>query len=420
VVLNIIHGMYRFRNIEAQVRESLAAFRIVSLTGARQVGKTTLVRQICRDTGRRYTTFEDPVTRAAAAVDPSAWLTANPSPLAIDEVQHVPAIFAALKQQVDKNNVPGQYLITGSALWLNMKTIGESLAGRSAILEMFPFTASEWLGRKWEWGVCFGADEPLLNLHVSPANETEQSLWEAVLAGGYPEPAGFVTARSRQIWHESYLRTYLQRDVRDLAHIERMAEFTRLIRLLAIQSGALANQSALARDLGLPQPTVRRYLEWLQITYQAYAVTPYSVNMGKRMVKTPKIYWSDSGGAAALAGFTSRKAVEQAQKSGSLLETWVINDIHSWCKGTGNASLSFWRTHGGGEVDALIEWQNEAVAVEIKAGHRVDRRDLRGLYECRDQLGKRFKRGIVFYSGDTVQGIDTNIIAMPLGLLLGV
>lgn len=415
----IIHDMYKYRNIEERVRESLAAFRIVSLTGARQVGKTTLVRQLCGEDGRRYTSFEDPVSRAAAASDPAAWLAANPPPLAIDEVQYVPAIFPALKQRVDNDPRPGQYLITGSALWLSMKTIGESLAGRTAILEMFPFRPCEWRGSKWDWASVFGPDDSLLRSLAPPPDDTHALLWNSVMTGGYPEPAAFTSTRIRRTWHESYLRTYLQRDVQDLANVERMNEFTRLIRLLAAQTGALVNQSALARDLGLPQPTVRRYIEWLRVTYQCHALPPYSTNLGKRLVKTPKLYWSDSGAAAALTGLMDRAAVESAQKSGALIETWVVNDLHAWCSEVGDATLSFWRTHGGGEVDVLIERQGAIVAVEIKAGRRIDARDLRGLRECRAALGHRFRRGIVLHGGGDAQGLEDGIVAIPLACLLG-
>ena len=411
--------MYKYRHIQERVRDSLAAFRIVSLTGARQVGKTTLARQLCAEVGRRYTSFEDPVSRAAAAADPDAWLAANPPPLAIDEVQYVPAVFPALKRRVDEDPRPGQYLITGSALWLSMKTIGESLAGRTAILEMFPFRPCEWRGAQWDWALCFGKDDALLRSPVPPRDEANTLLWNAVMTGGYPEPAAFASARARRTWHESYLRTYLQRDVQDLAQVGRMVEFTRLIRLLASQTGALVNQSALARDLGLPQSTVRRYLEWLRVTYQCHALPPYSANLGKRLVKTPKYYWSDSGAAAALAGLTDRESVAGAQKSGALIETWVVNDLHAWRSETGDVSLSFWRTHGGGEVDVLIERQGEVVAVEIKAGHRIDARDLRGLRECRAALGKRFRRGIVLHGGGETQGLEKGIVAIPLTCLLG-
>jgi uncharacterized protein len=417
--LNIIRGMYKYRNIDSVVSASLRAFRIVSVTGARQVGKTTLLKKCCGDRSRAYQTFEDPVARASAMADPDAWLAANPAPLAIDEVQHVPPIFGALKRRVDVCEDPGQYLITGSALWLSMASISESLAGRTAILEMFPFRPSEWRQAKWDWADAFAEDErSLLSLRPKPDDNLAR-VWESILRGGYPEPARFDDAHVRQIWHESYLRTYLQRDVLDLVRIERMAEFTRLIRLLAAQTGSMANQSALARDLGLPQPTVRRHMEWLRTTYQCHLLPPFSVNMGKRLVKTPKLYWSDTGMAAALSGWTDRAAAEKAQKTGALVESWVVNDLRAWCAQSEGAALSFWRTHGGGEVDAVIERRGEVVAVEVKTGCRIDARDLAGLRDCRAALGSRFRRGIVLYGGESVQGIDDRLLAIPLSCLLG-
>ncbi len=410
--------MYKNRTIEARVRDSLRAFRVVSLTGARQVGKTTLVQRLCREEGRTYVSLEDPVARAAAQADPDAWLEANPAPLAIDEIQHVPALFPALKRRVDRDHRPGRYLITGSALWLSMKSIGESLAGRTAILELWPFRASEWQTTCWDWNAVLGRDENPIR-SVLAASAVGAAVWDCILRGGYPEPAGFSSAADRQTWHESYLRTYLQRDVLDLVHVERMAEFTRLIRLLAAQTGAMANQSALARDLGLPQPTVRRHIEWLRTTYQCHELPPYSANLGKRLVKTPKLFWSDTGMAAALTGWRDRGAVEAAQKSGAMVETWVVNDLRAWCSQAGGATLSFWRTHEGGEVDVLIEQADAVVGVEIKSGHRIDARDLKGLRECRAALGTRFRRGIVLYGGAEPHAIEDRLFALPLAVLLG-
>lgn len=410
--------MYKSRIAEDRVRASLRVFRVVSLTGARQVGKTTLVRRLCAEEGRAYVSLEDPVARAAAQADPDGWLEANPAPLAIDEIQHVPALFPALKRRVDRDNRPGRYLITGSALWLSMKSIGESLAGRTAILELWPFRASEWRNTIWDWERVLGGAEG--SLRAVPATQAMGSaVWDRILRGGYPEPAGFTSPSDRQTWHESYLRTYLQRDVLDLIHVERMAEFTRLIRLLAAQSGSLANQSALARDLGLPQPTVRRHIEWLRTTYQCHELPPYSTNLGKRLVKTPKLYWSDTGMAAALAGLRDRAAVETAQKSGALVETWVVNDLRAWSSQRGGAALFFWRAHDGGEVDVLIEHDGAVVGVEIKAGHRIDARDLKGLRECRAALGSRFRRGIVLYGGAEPHALEDRLFALPIANLLG-
>jgi predicted AAA+ superfamily ATPase len=199
-----------------------------------------------------------------------------------------------------------------------------------------------------------------------------------------------------------------------------MAEFTRLIRLLAAQTGGLANQSALARDLGLPQPTVRRHIEWLRTTYQCHELPPYSTNLGKRLVKTPKLYWTDTGMATALAGWRDRLAVEMAQKSGAMMETWVINDLRAWSSQSGGAALFFWRAHEGGEVDALIERDGAVVGVEIKAGHRVDARDLKGLRECRAALGKRFRRGVVLYGGAEPYALEDRLFALPITSILGV
>lgn len=410
--------MYKYRSVEGRVSDSLRAFRVVSLTGARQVGKTTLVRRLCAKGGRAYVSLEDPVARSAAQADPDGWLEANPAPLAIDEVQHVPALFPALKRRVDRDPRPGQYLITGSALWLSMKSIGESLAGRTAILEMWPFRACEWRSTTWDWARVLGGDEgPLRSAAAtSPAGP---AVWARILRGGYPEPAGFLSPADRQTWHESYLRTYLQRDVLDLIRVERMAEFTRLIRLLAAQTGSLANQSALARDLGLPQPTVRRHIEWLRTTYQCHDLPPYSMNFGKRLVKTPKLYWSDTGMAAALAGWRDQAAVETAQKTGALVETWVVNDLRAWSSQSVGGSLYFWRAHDGGEVDVLIEWDGAVMGVEIKAGHRVDARDLKGLRECRAALGKRFRRGLVLYGGSEPHALEDRLFVLPLASLLG-
>lgn len=404
--------------MEDVVREAMKTFRVVSLTGARQVGKTTLVQHVCEQAGMRHVSLEDPVKRAAAQADPDAWLAANGTPLMIDEVQHVPELFRAIKLAVDRASRPGMYVLTGSALWLSMKKIGESLAGRAAILELWPFRPSEWRENVWNWEILF---QPDWNPHTlkSPAMDMKE-LKDSVLRGGLPEPAGFASPRQRALWFESYLRTYLQRDVLDLAHIEHLDQFTRLIRLLAARTGTLVNQSALARDLGLPQPTIRRYITWLQTTYQCHALPPYSTNVVKRLVKTPKLYWTDTGMAATLAGCGNWVDLESAQLTGPWVETWVVNDVRAWQAHEPGVSLSFWRNHdGGAEADLLIEKSGRIVAIEIKLGRRIDLRDLKGLKECQAALGSRLSRAVVLYGGDTVQMLGNGITALPISLVLG-
>jgi predicted AAA+ superfamily ATPase len=287
-----------------------------------------------------------------------------------------------------------------------------------AILELWPFSQAEWHSKRGMNLDVFC--HPRLDLAglraMFPPSRACCRDWvaEAVMRSGFPEPAGFKEPRQRQTWFESYLNTYLRRDVMDLVRIEHVAEYTRLIRLLTLRTGQLLNISAIARDLGLPQPTVRRYAEWLRITYQCFELAPYSGNFGKRLVRMPKHYWVDSGMAAALLGFKKWKDIESAQLSGPLIETWLAGELRKWGTASGHPELYFWRSHDGGEVDFVLEIEGEIIGIEVKTGHRLDKRDLAGMHECRRIMGKRFRRGIVFYGGDEIMPLDDKLIAIPM------
>ena len=239
--------MLKYRTQASVIADALDSFRVVSVTGARQVGKTTLVHMSCEKRGMTYVSLEDASARAAARADADAWLSGFQGPVAIDEVQHVPDLFRAIKKRVDASNQPGQFLLTGSALWLSMKTIGESLAGRVALLELWPFSAAEAAER--ESPDIDGLLEDDLDTNKLARSITKAGrppddwLEEAILRGGYPEPSGFSKPQSRALWFESYLNTYLQRDVLDLVRIEHADLFLRLIRLLATRTSQLLNLS---------------------------------------------------------------------------------------------------------------------------------------------------------------------------------
>jgi uncharacterized protein len=415
--------MFKYRMLESVVGDALDSFRVVSVTGARQVGKTTLVRRICQRRRMGYVSLEDAAARSAAQADADAWLSGFPGPVAIDEVQHAPDLFRAIKKRVDASQRPGQVLITGSALWLSMKVIGESLAGRVALLELWPFSLAEWMERSgpaWDRLLAGDLDVDRVKLGVRDAGEAGSDwLAQAILRGGFPEPSGFAKPEARSLWFDSYLSTYLQRDVLDLVRIEHADLFLRLIRLLAGRTGQLLNLSSLARDLGLPVPTVRRYADWLTLTYQRFDVQPYSANVGKRLAKTPKSYWTDTGMAAGLLGWKTWRDVQRAGADGALIETWVASELAKWSSVNSRRPLYFWRAHGGSEADFLLEREGRVVAIEVKAGHRVDARDLRGLAECRDALGKRFLHGIVMYGGTEVLPLGNRLFAVPLAFLRG-
>lgn len=417
--------MNKYRQMRVIVTEALDTFRVVSVTGPRQAGKTTLVREVAAARGMSYVSLEDASLRAMAAADADAWLAALGERAAIDEIQHVPDLFRAIKRRVDASDCPGQYLITGSALWLSMPAIGETLAGRVVLLNLWPFSCAEREMREpFDPELLCGPDwspDTIRSRVQNPAGAGGMRDWlaDSILRGGYPEPSAIEKPSMRKLWFESYVSTYLQRDVLDITRIEHPDAYRRLIRLVASRTGQLLNGAALARDLGLPQPTAKRYLDWLSWTYQRFQVEPYSVNAGKRLVKTPKTYWSDTGMVAALLGWSSWGEVADAGMDGALLETWVANELRKSLDANGYAPLAFWRTHGGGEVDFLLEHKGGLTAIEVKLGMRLDARDLKGIHECRDALGKRFRRGIVLYGGSDLLPLDRDLYAVPLAILRG-
>jgi uncharacterized protein len=417
--------MNRYRTLQGRLNEAMDAFRVVSVTGPRQAGKTTLVREIAKERGMAYVSLEDASLRATAGRDADAWLDALGPSVAIDEVQHVPDLFRAIKRKVDASNKPGQYLITGSALWLSMPAIGETLAGRVALLDLWPFSYAERESRApFDLDLLCGAqwDSQAVQRQVESKGASGGNpawLEDAILRGGYPEPCALVRPSMRKLWFDSYVSTYLQRDVLDITRIEHPDAYQRLIRLLCVRTGQLLNVAALARDLGIPQPTIKRYVDWVTWTYQRFDVLPFSANVGKRLVRTAKSYGSDTGMVGALMGWTSWPEVARAGADGALLETWVAGELRKGLDAAGLGPLYFWRTQGGAEVDFLIEHRGRWTAIEVKHGHRVDARDLKGLKECADSLGERLCRGIVLYGGDDVLPLGRNLHAVPLAFLRG-
>ncbi len=414
--------MLKPRHIWDKLGRAFDSFRVVSLTGARQVGKTTLLRQFCQTRGIPFVSMDDPMVRMAASADPDRWLQGFSGPVAIDEAQLVPPLFAAIKRLVDRDARPGRVFLTGSAFWLHMKTIGESLAGRVALLNLWPLSAAEHLVRRpFDPGVWFDVNWPAGPEHAKSGGTDDPGLvTDLILRGGYPEPAAFESAEQRQLWSTSYLATYLERDVRDLAHLEHLDRFTRMVRLLASRTGQVLNITAIGRELGLPFPTARRYVDWLTTTYQRFDVPAWSPRLGKRLARAPKHYWSDTGLAAALAGWRTWADVEAAAMDGAFVETWVAGELRKWMDNDGGgARLLHWRSHGGGEVDFLIERGGAVVAVEVKWTRRIDARDLRAMHECRTSFGRAFARGIVLYRGSEILTLGERLHAVPLTALLG-
>ena len=405
------------RHISARLLEALADTPVVLLHGARQTGKSTLVQHITSsDHPARYLTLDDTVVLAAATADPPGFLAGLEGPVALDEVQRVPELFVAIKVDVDRDRRAGRYLLTGSANVLTLPKLSKSLAGRMEILPLWPLSQGEIEGCREGFLDAVFKSRPL---KVTRAAESKGRLIDRVLLGGFPEACARSGSNRRRAWFNSYVTTILQRDVRDLANIEGLSAMPRLLALLASRIGCLLNHADISRSLAMPQTTLKRYMALLEATFLVQLLPPWSSNVGKRLVKAPKLYLNDTGLAASLLGQDSARALKNSQLLGPLVENFVVMELRKqiiWSE-TQPAMFHF-RTLTGQEVDVVLESPSgEVVGVEIKTSVTVGSDDFNGLRVLADQAGKRFVRGIVLYGGAEVVPFAKRMHAVPLNLV---
>ncbi len=404
------------RNISKSLAEAMADTPVVLLHGARQTGKTTLARWYSENiSGGRYLTLDDATVLAAATEDPAGFLSGLEGAVVLDEVQRAPALFPAIKAAVDRDRRPGRFLLTGSANVLLLPNLSESLAGRMEILTLWPFAASELTAAKAPF-----VDRVFSGDILAPSRAAE-SRWEVlqrITVGGFPEVVSRKTARRRSVWFGSYITTILQRDVRDLANIEQLALLPRILGLLAARSTCLMNYAELSRSLGLSQSTLKRYLALLETTFLVQPLPPWSANLGKRLVKSPKITLCDTGLMAYLLGVESGSDIPQ-HLIGPLVENYVVMELRKqagWSET--RVTLHHFRERTGKEVDVVLEnGAGQVVGVEVKAAGTVTRNDFKHLGFMRDHLGDRFLRGVVLYLGTETVSFGATLQAVPVGAL---
>jgi predicted AAA+ superfamily ATPase len=337
-------------------------------------------------------------------------LVGGSGPVTLDEVQREPGLLHAVKREIDEERVAGRFLLSGSANLLLMRRVAESLAGRASYLTLWPMTRREQrgLGRCGLWEELLSArDEDWLDVLSEGPDQAED--WRALARrGGFPTPAVHMDkAEERRIWFDGYVRTYLERDLLELSNISSLPDFRRLMRAACLRLGGLVNQTDLGRDVSLPQPTVRRYLNLLETSYLLVRLPAYSVNRTKRLVKTPKLYWGDTGVALHLAG--------AEQPGGAHLENLVLVDLLAWRDArSGQAALHYWRTvPAGEEVDFVIEADGRLLPVEVKASARPRLGDARHLRAFRAEYGERARRGLLLHTGSTLEWIAPDVLAAP-------
>ena len=353
----------------------LGVFRVIAITGARQVGKSTLARMVLDRVPGTYLTLDDPLTLERATRDPDGLVASRDGLLVIDEVQRAPDLLRAIKLVVDRDPSPGSFLLTGSANLLGLRNVTESLAGRAIYLELLPLSWSEIVGAPCPTTIddAFAASsaQDFLSTLRLPSAESAAGARERALAGGMPEAYG-LDVGLRWSWYQSYRTTFLERDLRQLSEISNVPDFNRLTSLALLRSAGLLNKSNLAVDAQLSRPTVDRYLNILQVAYQIRLLYPYFANPTKRLVKSPRLYAVDSGAAAWAANAVDWRAAAVSGREGSLLETFAVSDIIAWDGLSARSGYSFWRTSAGAEVDLVIERGDTGVRAQARGGSGVE------------------------------------------------
>ena len=405
--MNIIHDVKTLpRLVDDALVARLRVMPAVVLTGARRTGKSTLVEQLVPGK-RRYRSLDEFDVRDAARRDPEALLGGD-DPLTLDEVQREPGLLPAVKRAIDRDRRPGRFLLTGSANLLLMRQVSESLAGRASYLTLWPMTRREQLGLaragRWEDLLATPDDEWRDLLAVGDGPEED---WQALaLRGGFPTPAlELTTPADRAIWFDGYVRTYLERDLQDVASISALPDFRRLMQAACLRLGQLLNQTELGRDVGLPQPTVHRWLNLLETSYLLVRLPAYAVNRTKRLIKSPRIFWGDTGVALHL-GATAPE--------GAHLENLVLHDLVAWRDArVDHVELAYWRTTIGEEVDFVIEAGGKLVPIEVKATSRPGLADCAHLRTFRQEYGRKARAGLLLHTGRTVEWLTPDVLAVP-------
>jgi predicted AAA+ superfamily ATPase len=341
--------------------------------------------------------------------------------LTLDEVQRAPEMLLAIKRDVDRSRRQGRFLLTGSANLLMMRRVSETLAGRAVYLTLWPMTEAEKSGRPdpGPWGKWIEDADPNAAAKVA-ASKTSTGKWTTrALAGGYPVPALELGPPERPPWFDGYVRTYMERDLLNLSSISSLADFRRLMRLAALRVGRIVNQTELARDAALPLTTTHRYLNLLETSYQIVRLTAFATSRTKRLVKTPKLYWTDTGLAAHLAGLAATTDSEE-DIPGALLENLVLTQILAWREtASPRPEIHYWRTHGGLEVDFVIESGRRLLPVEVKAARRARLGDATGLVAFLEDHARAAPFGVLLYGGREVIALTDRILAVPFERLWG-
>jgi len=409
--MNFIHTMdsLRPRWLADPLAAALRALPVVVLTGARQTGKTTLARAF---SGRRaFLSLDDLDILGQARTDPESLFASRP--VTLDEVQRAPELLLPIKRQVDRQREAGDFLLTGSANLLLMDKVGESLAGRAMYLELPAFCPTEWLECPGGLNPLDALFEPDFDPAGWPDAGGDWRVW--LLRGGFAPALAAPDEEARRFWFAGYVQTYLERDLRQLSAVSSLPDFQRVMALAANRCGRLLNQSELARDAALPQPTVHRYLNLLETGCLVARLAPYATNPTTGHRKAKKLLWCDCGLAAWLAGIRCQADLAKRIDQGFWLEQTIFQTLQAWrALDPAGRRLHFWRDRSGHEVDFVLEKDGQLVALELKTSRRADQKDATGITAFRASLGRTctLRRGVVLHGGQA-RPLGAGLWALP-------
>lgn len=404
---------------EKRLQELLTRFPVVAVIGPRQVGKSTLVQNTAIGAGRSYFTLDDFDTLGLAQKDPIALLSAGDA-VTVDEVQRCPDLLRSIKAFVDRDRRPGRFLITGSADLNLVANLARELAGRVGVLSLPPLMWRELEGQLTTpvWLTWLNADGIAEVEATCQTSLPKVSDVEALLLGGYPLSVTANGPAARRDWFAAYRFTYLERDVRQISNIGNLADFSRFFQTIASRSSQLLNLASLGRDVGLNATTAARYLSLLEASFQVRRVEPWFMNIGKRLVKSPKVYWSDTGMLAQLLGLHGWKDIMAHGLNGALIETFAMMEIAKQVDVfEPDMRLHFVRSHDGLEVDGLLVNGVRQLPFEIKASGTIRVEDGIGLEKYMELAGNK-SVGIVFYRGTECRRLGRRVMAVPMTALV--
>ena len=404
------------RRIEPRIAEALLDTPVVLLAGPRQAGKTTLVKQIADQQKLRYLTMDDELTFLSAKEDPVGMIRSLDRAV-IDEIQRAPQLLLAIKKSVDEDRRPGRFLLTGSANLMALPTAADSLAGRMETLSLLPLSQSEIESHSANWidsafsGQILKVDQPALG----------SDLIERVLRGGYPEAISRATSKRRVMWSRQYIDAIIQRDVRDVAGIEKLDHLPRFLRALAQTAGQMCNYTQLGGQVGLDGKTASRYVGVFEQMYLLKRIDVWARSRLSRVVKTPKLQFIDSGLLATLLDLNTEEVLYDRMRFGTVLETFVFSELlKHMTTADGDYRIMYYRDADKFEVDVVIEnAAGKVVGIEVKAAATVKERDLRGLKKLASIAGDQFEMGVLLYDGAEAMPLRDGIWAVPLSTLWG-